>query len=73
MSGQAAGFFDPENFWDELLSRQPDQVRAAYHSLDSQRKVEIYSHLQRMVSEPGWHPEQRRSAQAALDALKDEA
>jgi len=73
MSGQAADFFDLGNFWDALLSRQPDHVRAAYYSLDSQRKAEVYNHLQRMVSEPGWHPEQRISAQAALDVLKDES
>ena len=73
MSEQPSGLFDLEDLWDALLSRQSEQVRAAYHSLDEERKAAVYSHLQRMVSEPDWHPEQRLSAQAALNALKNEA
>ena len=73
MNEQPTGFSDPDDFWDALLSRQEEQVRAAFNSLDEERKNAVSSHLQRMVSEPGWHPEQRLSAQAALKALKNEA
>ena len=62
---------DPiEDLWDGLLSRQPELVRAAFSSLDLAERAAILAHLQRIVSEAGWHPEQRLSAQAALDALE---
>jgi hypothetical protein len=73
MNSQPTGFLDPEGLWDTLLSRQPDQVRTAFYSLDEDQKMAVFSHLQRMASEPGWHPEQRLSAQAALEALNFEA
>ncbi|MGE5224267.1 MAG: hypothetical protein ACM3PY_17660 [Omnitrophica WOR_2 bacterium] len=61
---------DPlEKLWDDLLSRQDDQVRSAYQSLTSDEQGAVLEHLQRMAAEPGWHPEQRLSAQAALRAL----
>jgi hypothetical protein len=61
---------DPlEIFWDAILSRQPDQIRAAYSRLDAGERLELIAHLQRMAGEPGWHPEQRKSAQAALETI----
>ncbi|HLE52074.1 MAG TPA: hypothetical protein VI755_08420 [Anaerolineales bacterium] len=59
-----------ETLWDGLLSRQPEQVRAAYASLDEMGKKAVLAHLERMANEAGWHPEQRFSAQVALEALK---
>ena len=59
-----------ETLWDGLLSRQPEQVRAAYASLDEMGKEAVLAHLECMASEVGWHPEQRLSAQVALEALK---
>jgi hypothetical protein len=62
---------DPvEEFWENLLSRQPDRVRQAFNSLDAEAQQSVLAHLKRMVSEDGWHPEQVKSAQAALDAIK---
>ena len=62
---------DPlELFWNEILSRQPHKVRAAFISLDTATKQAVLVHLERMVSESGWHPAQVHSAQAALKALK---
>ena len=61
---------DPlEILWDNLLSRQPERVRAAFSTLTSAEQQAVLDHLKRMSQEPGWHPEQRRSAQTALDAL----
>ena len=62
-------YLDIDNLWDHLLSRQPELVRAAYQSLTPAEQQDVLAHLQCMVSEPGWHPEQIASAQAALDAL----
>ena len=62
---------DPiEDLWDGLLSRQPELVRTAFSSLDLAERAAVLAHLQRIVGEAGWHPEQRLSAQAALDALE---
>jgi hypothetical protein len=58
-----------ENIWDRLLSRVPEQVRSAYSGLRIEEKQAVLKHLRKMSTEPGWHPEQRRSAEAALKAL----
>jgi hypothetical protein len=57
--------------WDAVLSRQPRSIQAAYLSLAPAAQTALSAHLQRMVSEEGWHPEQQKSAQAALDAIRD--
>jgi hypothetical protein len=64
---------DPlELIWDNLLSRQADFIRPAFASLSEQDQQTVLAHLQRMVTEPGWQPEQRISAKAALDVLTGE-
>lgn len=60
---------DPQEFWDKLLSGEPERVRAAFASLEAGEKRAVMAHLGRMASEPGWQPEQRASAQAALEIL----
>lgn len=66
------GPFDPlERLWNSLLSRQPELVRAAFLPLQAEEKQAVLIHLRKMVSEPGWHPEQQLSAGAALKALED--
>jgi hypothetical protein len=62
-----------EQFWNEILSRQPEKVRAAFVGLDTESKQAVLVHLERMVGESGWHPEQVRSAQVALTALKPQS
>jgi hypothetical protein len=59
-----------ENLWDSLLSREAGLIRAAYASLALDEQASVLAHLQRMAVEDGWHPQQRISAQAALDALE---
>jgi hypothetical protein len=64
-------FFDPvELFWESLLSRDPDQIRAAWNSIDRATQKQVLLHLQDMAENEDWHPEQRASAQAALKVLK---
>jgi len=66
-------FFDPvELFWESLLSRQPDQIRAAFNSVDKTTQSQVLEHLQQMATEEGWHPEQAISAQTALEILTSE-
>ena len=58
-----------ETLWDHLLSRDADLVRSAFKQLEPEEQQAVLAHLWRMSSEPGWHPEQRSSAQAALVLL----
>ncbi len=58
-----------EILWEHLLSRQAELVRAAYAGLEAGDQLVVVAHLRRMSTEAGWHPEQRKSAKAALRAL----
>jgi hypothetical protein len=61
---------DPlEIFWDAVLSRQPKRIQAVVKVLDPAGRAALIAHLQRMISEDGWLPQQRQSAQAALDVI----
>lgn len=62
-----------EQIWDELLSRQAARIRATFAGLDEDSRREVLAHLQRMATEEGWHPEQVKSARAALRALQSPA
>ena len=59
-----------EILWDNLLSREPEKVLAAFAGLTLDEQQHVRRHLERMASEPGWHPAQRASALAALAALE---
>jgi hypothetical protein len=61
---------DLDSLWDKLLSRRPELIRAAFEGLSPSEQGSVLAHLGRMTSEPGWHPEQRASASAALIALE---
>lgn len=63
-------FTDLEALWNSLLSGQAELIRSAYESLSEDERESVYVHLNRMVNEPGWQPEQRASAQAALRVLQ---
>ncbi|OGN94062.1 MAG: hypothetical protein A2Y88_12705 [Chloroflexi bacterium RBG_13_48_10] len=58
-----------ESLWDNLLSREPVRIREAFTSLDKPSQNTVYAHLQRMVTEAGWQPEQNLSAKVAIQAL----
>ncbi len=62
-----------ETLWDDLLSRQPERVRAAYASLNVHERKVVLEHIERMAREAGWQPEQRLSAKIALEALDNQA
>jgi hypothetical protein len=61
-----------EIIWDKLLSRDPVQIRKAFSELDPDIQKGVLDHLNKMIVEEGWHPEQRASAQAALQTLADQ-
>ncbi len=55
-----------------LHSRQPAMIEKAFTSLESDQQKAVMDHLQHLVAEPGWQPEQRVTAQAALDTIADQ-
>ena len=59
-----------EIIWEQILSRDPDQVSSAFIALDAEMQRQVVMHLRAMVSEEGWHPEQVISAQKALEAIE---
>jgi len=62
---------DPlEILWDGLLSRDEKRITYVFQLLDKPSQLEVINHLNRMVSEEGWHPEQVLSAQAALNTIE---
>jgi len=60
---------DLERLWNDLLSREARIILQAFTMLDKESQQAVLRHLNRMSEEPGWHPEQRISAKAALRAL----
>jgi len=76
MTGKEQSGMQPDQLevlWEDLLSRQPERVRAAFTRLAIPEQQGVIAHLQRMVSESGWQAEQRASAKAALNALEDQS
>ncbi len=61
-----------ESLWDRILSRQPESVNAAYGTLSPEEQDAIITHLKRMATETDWHPEQQKSAKAALTILMED-
>jgi hypothetical protein len=59
------------NFWEEILSRQPEHIRTSYLNLDENERQAVLAHLQRMAGEPDWHPAQVESAQIALQVIQE--
>jgi hypothetical protein len=55
--------------WEQILSRDPELIRAIYEKLTMDEQMAVLKHLNIMISEKGWHPEQVKSAQAALKTL----
>ena len=59
-----------EALWEDLLSRSPERVKTAFATLDPAERKVVLEHLHKMAGEAGWQPEQRWSAQAALQILE---
>jgi hypothetical protein len=58
-----------EIVWEMLLSREPYKVRSVFRALDEETRAAVLAHLHAMSSEEGWHPEQVKSAEAALEII----
>jgi hypothetical protein len=63
---------DLENFWENILSRDPEKIRLSWEPLSTEEKQSIYEHLQDMTTGEGWLEVQRESARTALKVLQEE-
>jgi hypothetical protein len=61
-----------EILWEDILSRQFERIQTAFSLLSAEEKIAVLNHLKRMISEPGWHPQQVMSASKALETINDE-
>ena len=60
-----------EQLWDNLLSREVGKIKSSFQHLNQSEQNAIIEHLNRMTSEDGWHPEQKKSAQIALKEIEE--
>lgn len=58
-----------ESVWDGILSEDEEIIQETYLSLSAEDQQVVLSHLQKMVSESGWHPVQIQSASKAITVL----
>jgi hypothetical protein len=72
-SATSAGPFDPEAFWEAMLSSDPARIQPAWRSLSAEEAQAVRAHLTKMAHEPGWHPAQQQAAADALRAIGGEA
>ena len=66
-SATSSAAFDPEAFWEALLSSDPARIASVWRALSAAEAQAVQAHLTKMATEPDWHPSQR---QAAADALR---
>jgi hypothetical protein len=64
------GFSSPEALWESILSRDTSRILETWNQLNPEERTSLLAHLERMVSEDGWHTEQVSSARCALDAIR---
>ena len=60
-----------DELWANVLSADSARIRRAWAVLSAVERQAVLEHLARMRDEDGWHPEQRESAAAAINVLRD--
>jgi hypothetical protein len=58
-----------QSVWDGILSEDEEIIQETYIALSAEDQQVVLAHLQKMVSESGWHPVQVQSASKALVVL----
>lgn len=58
-----------DDIWGAILSRNETEIIQARKLLTEEEIKAVLDHLQRMVSEEGWHPGQVESATIAINIL----
>lgn len=65
------GHLSIDQLWDRILSRDPRLITLAFKQLTHSEQESVIEHLQKMVTENGWLPVQKESAQAALQIIDE--
>ena len=68
-SATSGGAFDPEAFWEAMLSSDPARIQQVWRSLPVEEAQAVQAHLHKMAEEPGWQPVQQQAAAAALRVI----
>ncbi len=58
-----------EELWEHLLSEDPAQILAVWRDLPPGERAALRAHLNKMATEDGWHPLQKRAAEMALEVI----
>lgn len=61
--------FNQEEFWGSILSEDKLKITRILNSIDSAEIRLVINHLEKMNTEDGWHPAQKKSAAFALDII----
>jgi hypothetical protein len=62
-----------EDLWKALLSENAGVIRKIWGDLTDEEAKAVAEHLRKMVGDETYSAEQRRAAQAALDAIRESA
>lgn len=63
--------YSSEDLWSAILSQDEKKVSGFVKILDPETVEYLNRHLNKMISEEGWHPAQRASASFALQIIKN--
>jgi hypothetical protein len=59
------------DFWQDILSSQPERILCAFQELSADQQQAVITHLQKMMTEKGWHAAQVNSATIAMNTIQD--
>ena len=71
MEKASSSIFSSEDLWSEILSQDREAINRVFEFLDADASQNIKSHLEKIISEDGWHPSQKASASFALGVIND--
>lgn len=60
-----------EELWSALLSENAGVIRKLWGDLTDEEAKAVLEHLRKMAGDETYSAEQRRAAQAALDAIRE--
>jgi hypothetical protein len=58
-----------ERIWDGILSEEEALIQKTYQELSDIDKQTVLTHLNKMATEEGWLPVQKKSAETALKVI----
>ena len=59
-----------DRFWSEILSGDSEAIQRMWASLNSQERVVVKGHLERLAVSTDWKAEQTEAARKALEVVE---